>query len=208
MKRAEAKRQEGDQVEGPARPTAMHRQDRPLFDAQSGREIVGKRGFSNETQWQRFLRLNQHVCNDLCTDKRATDIEIERSLDRRDAGNDFANAWSERTPGTRDSLDPRPRGGGTSDGLTVAMIDAGKRLSCWEYRMGQNDWMLVRRVCGEDYPVAQAVVEISPAYRHTALVRFREALDALHAAGKQADKCQWCRAGRPHGSNLETGNGK
>jgi hypothetical protein len=202
MSRA-AKRDESDQVDGPARITPMHRQERPLFDEKSGREIVGKRGYSNETQLERFLRLNQHICKASCTDKKATDVEIERALDRRDAGKDFAQAWAEREPGSRDSTDPSPRGGATADGLTTAMIAASKKLHGWQAHMGGNDWMLVMRVCGQDLEVARAVAEISPGYRDTAPARFREALTALHAAGIAAGKCQWCRMNKPHGSVLE-----
>lgn len=198
-----AAKQEAQAVDGPARVGVMHRQERPLFDESSGREIVGRRGYSTETQFQRFLRLNQHICKEACTDKRATDLEIERALDRRDAGKDFAQAWDDREPGSRDSTDPAPRGGSTADGLTTAMVTAGKLLHGWQAHMGGNDWMLVRRVCGEDHTVAKAVAEISPGYVKASVARFREALDALRAGQIAAGKCEWCRRNRPHGSKLD-----
>lgn len=198
-----AERREGAAVEGPAVVTPMHRQERPLFDETSGREIVGRRGYSNETQFERFLRLNQHICKEACTDRRAEAVEIDRALDRRDAGKAFANAWKEREPGSRDSTDLAPRGGSTSDGLTTAMVTAGKLLHGWQAHMGGNDWMLVRRVCGEDYTVARTVAEISPGYVKASVARFREALDALVAGQAAAAKCEWCRRNRPHGSALE-----
>jgi hypothetical protein len=48
-----------------------------------------------------------------------------------------------------------------------------------ESAMGANDWLIVRRVCGENYTVAQAVAQVSPGYRLSSLARFREALDSL-----------------------------
>ena len=48
--------------------------------------------------------------------------------------------------------------------------------------MGANDWLICRRVCGENYSVARRCPAISPAYRFSTLARFREALDALVGA--------------------------
>jgi len=45
--------------------------------------------------------------------------------------------------------------------------------------MGARDWMIVRRVCGENCTVAETVQAISPGYKFSTLARFREALDAL-----------------------------
>ena len=45
--------------------------------------------------------------------------------------------------------------------------------------IGANDWLICRRVCGENYSVAQAVVQVSSAHKFSTLARFREALDAL-----------------------------
>ena len=57
-----------------------------------------------------------------------------------------------------------------------------------EAAMGANDWLIVRRVCGENYSVAQAVAAISPAYKFSTLARFREALDALVEARATAKR--------------------
>ena len=108
---------------------------------------------------------------------------LERALDRRDAGIAFVEAWDIRDRGSKDSLDLN-RGGSAASaaGISDAQIDAANLLRSWESRMGQNDWMLVRRVCGENYTVAQSVSEISPSYKDSSLARFREALTALHGA--------------------------
>lgn len=186
----------------PAKVTEMH-VERPLTDERTGREIIGKAGLRRLTTFQRFLRLDQHVCRDACTDKRATDVEIERALDRRDAGNAFVEAWDIRERGSKDCTD-LSRGGAAenADGMTTARIDASKLLRGWEVHMGPNDWMLVRRVCGENFTPAQAVATISPSYKDASLPRFREALDGLIAGQIAARKCEWCRRGRPHGAAL------
>lgn len=186
----------------PAKMTELH-VARPLTDEKTGKEIIGKAGVRHLTTFQRFLRLNQHICREACTDKRATDIEIERALDRRDAGNAFVEAWDIRERGSKDSTD-MSRGGAaeSADGMTVARVAASKLLRGWEMHTDPNNWMLVRRVCGENFTPAQAVATISPSYRDASLPRFREALDGLIAGKAAAGKCEWCRRGRPHGSAL------
>jgi len=54
-----------------------------------------------------------------------------------------------------------------------------------ESAMGANDWLILRRVCGENYTVAQAVAAIGPGYKFSTLARFREALDALVSARRR-----------------------
>jgi hypothetical protein len=55
-----------------------------------------------------------------------------------------------------------------------------------EQAMGANDWLICRRVCGENFSVAETVSAISPGYRFSTLARFREALDALVEGMKRA----------------------
>ena len=188
-------------IDGPAKVTPMH-VERELTDHR-GRAIIGKVGTKVETQFQRACRLGQLVDKAMCTDKKAQDIEIERALDRRDAGDSLVEAWDKLYRGTKDSTDLN-RGGSAANsaGISDAQIDAGNLMAGWERHMGANDWMLVRRVCGENYAIAQSVAEISPSYRFTALTRFREALDGLIRAKVDARKCGWCRRNKPHGSAL------
>lgn len=53
-------------------------------------------------------------------------------------------------------------------------------------RQTDNDWLICRRVCGENFSVAETVQAINPGYRFSTLARFREALDALVDAMKRA----------------------
>jgi hypothetical protein len=55
-----------------------------------------------------------------------------------------------------------------------------------EQAMGANDWLICRRVCGENHTVADAVQAISPGYKFSTLARFREALDALNEGMRRA----------------------
>jgi hypothetical protein len=180
-------------VDGPAEPaviTKMHVQDRPLHD-EKGKPLLGKAGYRHETQFQRACRLGQLVDKANCADPKAQNVEIERALDRRDAGKAFVEAWDIRERGTKDSLD-LSRGGSAASaaGISDAQIDAGNLLRSWERHMGRNDWMILRRVCGENCAIAQAVVDISPGYRLSTLARFREALDALHLAFTVSGRCR------------------
>jgi hypothetical protein len=187
MARSTAKT-EADQAASPAVITGMHIQDRPIND-QHGKPIMGKPAWRHETQFQRFIRLAQNVDKAACTDPKAQGIEVERALDRRDAGKAFVEAWDIRERGSKDSLD-LSRGGSAASaaGISDAQIDAANLLRSWERHMGRNDWMIVRRVCGENCTVAQTVGDISPSYRDSSLARFREALDGLIHAQREAHK--------------------
>lgn len=198
-----AQKPECEQIAQPAKITGMHIQDRKLTD-ERGREVIGKTAWRNETQFQRACRLAQLVDKAMCTDDRAKGIEVERALDRRDAGIAFVEAWDIRESGGKDSTD-LSRGGSAANaaGISDAQIDAANLLASWQHHMGQNDWMLVRRVCGENYGVAQAVAAISPSYKDSSLARFREAMDGLIQGKADARKCDWCRRNKPHGSVLE-----
>jgi hypothetical protein len=52
-------------------------------------------------------------------------------------------------------------------------------MRAMEMKLGTRDWMILRRICGENYPIAETITEISPSYRDSTLARFRESLDAL-----------------------------
>lgn len=199
------KKPEQAEVEVAAVETPMHVMGRPLFDQETGAQIIGKVGQSVETQFQRAIRLGQLMCRDACKgDDKAKDVEIERALDRRDAGKAFVDAWDIRQRGSKDSTD-LSRGGcaENADGMTIARLDAIKLLHGWQAHMGANDWMLVQRVCGQNFSIAQAVYEISPGYAKASLARFREALDGLIVGQAAARKCQWCRRNVPHGTPLD-----
>lgn len=179
-------------TDGPAEPaviTRMHVQDRPLHDEKTGKPLLGKTGYRHETQFQRACRLGQLVDKAMCSDPKAQGVEIERALDRRDGGKAFVEAWDIRERGTKDSLD-LSRGGSAASaaGISDAQIDAGNAMRSWERLMSRNDWMIVRRVCGENCAISLAVGDISPSYRDSSLARFREALDSLIHAQREAHK--------------------
>lgn len=201
---AEAERVRKGLPDGPAIEGADHVTDRPIYDEKTGRQIIGRAGSRSETQFERACRLAQLVDKAMCTNEKAKALEIERALDRRDAGKAFVEAWDIRERGSKDSTD-LSRGGSAANaaGISDAQIDAANLLAGWQRHMGANDWMLVRRVCGENYAIAQAVTEISPSYRFSALTRFREAMDGLILGKVDARKCQWCRRNKPHGAPLD-----
>lgn len=189
MSRSPAKA-ESDGIEHPSIITALHIQDRGITD-QHNKPVIGKVAWRHETQFQRACRLGQLVDKAICTDEKAKMLEIERALDRRDAGKSFVEAWDIRERGSKDSLD-LSRGGSAASaaGISDAQIDAANLLRSWERHTGRNDWMIVRRVCGENCTVAQTVGDISPSYRDSSLARFREALDSLIIAHAESAKCR------------------
>lgn len=198
-----ATKQAGEPVAEPAVISSLHVHNRALYDEKTGRQIIGKAGWRHETQFERANRLGQLVCKERCKDDKSRNVEIEHALDRRDAGRAFVEAWDIRERGNKDSTDLN-RGGSASSaaGISDAQIDAANLLASWQRHIGANDWMLARRVCGENFAVAHAVSEISRSYRDSSLARFREALDSLILSRIAARKCQWCRRNKPHGADL------
>lgn len=168
--------QDEDAVDGPAVIGEGHVRDRVL----SGR-AGAKAGWSRLTVYERAFRLGHLLCKERCGSPAAAREEEGRALDRLAAARAFDEGWqicaagfpggwistvygrAEACPGRSSitSAMPRRSGGG------------------WEQAMGTNDWMICRRVCGENFSIAETVQAISPGYRFSTLARFREALDAL-----------------------------
>jgi hypothetical protein len=175
MKRA----RKDDTVERPAVIMSDHARDRVL-----ARGAGAKKGWSRLSVYEREFRRGSYVCKERCTDVRETDAELRRALDRYEAAKAFDQGWqvcAASWPGS--SGFERVRGGG---GVPGAFVDHQRDVKDYwrrvEKTMGANDWLILRRVCGENYTVAQAVAAIGPGYKFSTLARFREALDALVAA--------------------------
>ena len=169
----------GPDVERPAVIAADHARDRVL-----GLGAGAKKGWSRLTVYEREFRRGSFVCKERCTDPAATGAELARAADRFAAAKAFDEGWqvcAVSWPGS--SGFDRVKGGGGTPG---AFVDHHRDVKDYWRRvqsaMGANDWLIIRRVCGENYTVAQAVAAISPAYKFSTLARFREALDSLVAA--------------------------
>jgi hypothetical protein len=175
MKRAKTVKQD-EGVERPAVVMSDHARDRVL-----GVGAGAKKGWSRLTVYEREFRRGSFVCKERCGGKAETEAEVRRALDRYEAAKAFDEGWqvcAASWPGS--SGFDRVKGGG---GVPGAFIDHQRdEKDYWrrvEAAMGANDWLIIRRACGENYSVAQAVAAISPAYKFSTLARFREALDAL-----------------------------
>jgi hypothetical protein len=172
----------GEPVEGPVVVTADHAQDRVLSAAAGARK-----GWSKLTVYEREFRLGHLRCKDRVT-KDALEAELRREADRFAAARAFDLGWQVCTASW-------PGSGGydqvkTSGGVPGAFADHQRDVKdFWrrvEQAMGANDWLICRRVCGENFSVASAVMAINPGYRASTLARFREALDALVEGMKRA----------------------
>lgn len=183
------KQQQAVEVDGPAVVTPMHTLCRPATD-DNGRAITGKQAFRHETQFERACRLGQLVDKAKCQGDEATKIEIERALDRKEAGDMFLSKWLTRVGGTKDSLDESRLAhcSVAPGGASGAQIDAGRFLEWTRLAMGSNDWQLVLRVIWHNCSISEAVTAISPSYRESTLARFREGADSLIAGLREAHK--------------------
>ncbi len=167
-------RKDEETVEQPAVIQADHAQTRVL----SGRPGA-KTGWSRLTVYEREFRLGHLVCKE----RAARDAREEegRALDRLAAARAFDAGWQVCNASFPGGMDfDRVR---SSGGVPGSFVDHQRDTKTFwrrvEEAMGTNDWMICRRVCGENYAVAAAVQAISPGYKFSTLARFREALDAL-----------------------------
>jgi hypothetical protein len=175
----------GEPVEGPAVVTPAHAQDRVLSAAAGARK-----GWSKLTVYEREFRLGHLRCKERCATKEGAEAELRLEADRFAAARAFDLGWQVCTASW-------PGSGGydqvkTSGGVPGAFVDHQRDTKeFWrrvEQAMGANDWLICRRVCGENFSVAAAVAAISPGYRFSTLARFREALDALVGGMKRAKR--------------------
>lgn len=170
-----------ERVERPAVIQADHVQGRVV----SGR-AGAKAGWSRLTVYEREFRLGHLVCAAAAAQRPRE--EEGRALDRLAAARAFDEGWQvchASFPGGVD-FDRVRSSGGVPGAFVDHQRDAKDFWRQVEQAMGRNDWMICRRVCGENYAVAAAVQAISPGYKFSTLARFREALDALVDGMKRA----------------------
>jgi hypothetical protein len=176
---SKAKRRDEEVVEGPAIVGADHVRDRTL-SSRAG----AKAGWSKLTVTEKEFRRGHLICKERCTGAVATREEEARALDRYAAARAFDSGWqvcNASFPGGR-AWDEVGGGGGVPGAFVDHQRDAKDFWRRVEQAMGANDWLICRRVCGENCTVAEAVQAISPGYKFSTLARFREALDSLVGA--------------------------
>jgi len=150
---------------------------------------VGSRsGWKRELDHDRAFRMGHLLCKERAkVNDEAKEREIEKAIYRRDAWEKFTECWllcQANFPGGSDYN--RVRVAGVPGSFCDAQIDTKRFMRAVEANLGSRDWMLCRRVCGEGWPIAKAVTDISPSYRDSTLARFRECLDALIEAMETA----------------------
>ena len=163
--------------EGPAVVTADHVQDRTLRIA-AGSGL----GWRKLTPFEKAHAKGQLVDRWKCP--KGDDVALKRetgiAVNRFEAGNRFAMAWKmaeTSIPGSSDLN--RVRSVGTPGSFVDHAIDAKKFLRAVEASLSPRDYLIIRRICGEDWPIGQAVASVSLGYGDSTLARFRESLDAL-----------------------------
>ena len=172
-----------EKIECPAVITPAHVQDRAL-SATAG----ARKGWSRLTVYEREFRLGHLRCKERCATKEGAEAEARLEADRFAAARAFDLGWQVCTaswPGGS-GFDQVKTSGGVPGAFADHQRDAKDFWRRVEQAMGANDWLICRRVCGENFSVAAAVAAIGPGYRFSTLARFREALDALVGGMKRA----------------------
>ena len=173
----------GEPVEAPAVIGADHVQDRVL-----GKTAGARKGWSKLTVYEREFRLGHLRCKERCGSKDGAEAELRLEADRFAAARAFDLGWQVCTaswPGSS-GFDRVKSSGGVPGAFADHQREAKDFWRRAEQAMGANDWLICRRVCGENFSVAAAVTAINPGYRFSTLARFREALDALVGGMKRA----------------------
>jgi hypothetical protein len=167
-----------DEVIGPAVIGSDHVQDRVLHT-----RAGSKTGWSRLTVFEQAHRNGKLICKDKCKGDHATKEEIGKALDRFMAGKRFMELWLISQASIGGSMDfSRVRCAGSGVPFSDTQFDAKTLLRAIEANLGVNDWMICRRVIGENCAIAETVLSISPNYKDSTLARFREACDALYSA--------------------------
>jgi hypothetical protein len=191
LARDRAEAETTDQVQGPAIITADHVQTR-YVSTRAG----SKQAWERLSVFEKAHRSGKLMDKDLCIGKtkaeveEATKIEAQKALDRYDAGDRFVEGWKIAKEGSWPcGADMnRVRVLGCPGSFADHQIDVKNFMRALEKRLSTRDWMILRRVCGENCPIAETVTAITPGYRASTLARFRESLDALVEASPLAHR--------------------
>jgi hypothetical protein len=171
-----------EHIEGPAVITDHHLRNRTI-------DAGGNKAWSLLTGYEKAYNKGHLLCKELCTNATSRDKELARAHQRFAAARDLDLGWRRCLtpfPGGSDFDRVRSSGGGTQGAFADHARDAKTFWRKVQAEMGRYDWMICRMVCCEGYSVSEAVMTVSPSYKYTTLVRFREALDALADAIQQA----------------------
>lgn len=165
-----------DEPDEPARITSEHVQDR-ILHTRAGSKV----GWSRLTVFEQAHRAGKLVDKERAQKSPAAmQDEIGKALDRFLAGKRFMELWLIGQASIGGSMDfSRIRCAGTGVPFSDTQFDAKTLLRAIEGQLGTNDWMICRRVIGENHSIAETVVDLTPGYRASTLARFRESLDAL-----------------------------
>lgn len=173
-------------VDGPALLQPDHVQDRPYFieigNGKHRRTVKGDgKAYRRASVLQKARLAGQLIDKSRCTNREAIRAEEWQAERRYAAGKRFTEAWLLANTGNwaMGADMGRVRCAGVPGSFADHALDEKQYLEDVRQALGVNDWMILRRVCGENCPVGEVVTEISPSYRYSTLSRFRESLDAL-----------------------------
>ena len=182
MTKANAVSGSSQDIDSPAIITDEHIQDRHV-STRAGAKLA----WSRLSVFERAHRAGKLMDRERCVGdtaaqrEDATKAEAQRALDRYEAGDRFAEGWRISNAGNWASGSDfnRVRVVGCPGSFVDHQIDVKRFMRALEHRLGTRDWMILRRICGENAPIAETITDITPGYRASTLARFREALDAL-----------------------------
>lgn len=100
------------------------------------------------------------------------------------AGEEVRRLYELRALSGQDSTLMTPGSGGAGPALpiTEAQLDATRRLERLRSRLKERDWIIVERLCGEGWSMAEAVRAATLCHPSGILYRVQEALDELVVA--------------------------
>ncbi len=168
-------------IEGPAKVTQLHVQDRTFRN--DGGQIV-----SNQTAFRVLSQIENYYDRGFLGGGNPT-YSAEA---RYQAGLDYEQLYATWMPAGRDSTQAlnvsRSTGG---DGGSANKAFAGLKIACIHSHLGRRDREIIHLVCGMGYTPAEAVRNVCNDFKDTVSARFREALDGLCEALETCRRDGW-----------------
>ena len=175
--------QDEDTVQGPAVITDLH--ERRPATGDDGKALIGVEAWRKNTILEAMFKKGK-----------LGDVESKAALTRRDAGRFYSKLFWLLEPHGRDSTQALNAGRtGGSGGLPLSLLqqEASRALASIGSHLGKKDFIILKCVCRDEMLPSEGVRLADCDGETRTFARFRDALDELDGAIREAAKSQFTR---------------